>query len=414
MEPSRRIKTMMPAPDRRVVGGVDTHADVHVAAVLDSVTGQRLGIESFSVDTAGYEALSRWLGSFGTLDAVGIESTGAWGAGLTHHLTAAGVQVVEVDRPDRSARRLEGKSDPLDAEAAARAVLSGRATGIPKSGDGPAEAVRALEIVCNGAVRDRTRAMNQFKALLVTAPAELRERMAAVTFRRQLELARRFHNDSDDLVTRHLRLALKQLSRKIAFLDDQIDELETQMSALVGEAAPALAGVFGVGPRVAAQLLATIGDNPDRLRSEAAFAKLCAACPIPASSGKTQRHRLNRGGDRRANNALYTIVLVRMRYHAPTRAYVERRTAEGKTRAEIIRCLKRFVAREIYNVTTNPPVIPTGHEIRQRRLQADITLTALANALDIAPTRLSRVERCLDFSNDLAERANQWITVNAD
>ncbi len=187
------------------------------------------------------------------------------------------------------------------------------------------------------------------------------------------------------------------------------------MNELVGQAAPALAGTFGVGPHVAAQLITTAGDNPDRLHSEAAFAKLCAACPIPASSGKTTRHRLNPGGDRRANNALHTIVLVRMRYHPPTRAYVARRTAEGKTRPEIMRCLKRFVAREIYNVITNPPDdLPTGHETRQRRLQAGVTLTALANALDVAPIRLSTFERGLTYSNDLAYRARDWLTENDD
>ena len=405
---------MMPAQDRSVIGGVDTHADTHVAAALDATTGQRLGVESFPAHAAGYAALLVWLRTFGKINAVGVESTGAWGAGLARHLTAAGVRVIEVDRPDRKARRLDGKSDPIDAEAAARAVLAGRATGTPKSSDGPAEAIRALEIVCNGATRDRTRATNQFKALLVTAPADLREHMAAMTFRRQLEVARRFHNDHDNPVVAQLRFSLKALARKIAFLDDQITEFEERMNSLCGQAAPALAGVFGVGPHVAAKLLATIGDNPDRIRSEAAFAKLCAACPIPASSGKTTRHRLNRGGDRRANNALYTIVLVRMRHHAPTRAYVARRIAEGKTRSEIIRCLKRFVAREIYNIITNPPAIPTGHEIRQRRLQNDTTLIALANALDVAPIRLSRVERGLDFNNDLATRAADWLTQNAD
>ncbi len=404
---------MMTVDARRVTGGVDTHADVHVAAVLDSATGRRLGVESFPADIAGYEALHRWFESFGVVDVVGVESTGAWGAGLARHLAAGEVTVIEVDRPDRKARRLDGKSDPVDAEAAARAVLSGRATGTPKSGDGPAEAVRALEIVCHGSIQDRTRAINQFKALLVTAPADLREQLSAKPFRRQLELARRFRNDYDDPVESHLRFSLKQLARKIGFLNDTIDEFETRMNKLIGQTAPALAGTFGVGPHVAAQLLATAGDNPDRLKSEAAFAKLCGACPIPASSGKTQRHRLNRGGDRRANRALYTIVLVRMRYDPRTRAYVQRRTAQGKSRPEIMRCLKRFIAREIYHIITNPPHdLPTGAELRHRRLQADITLTALACTLDIAPTRLSRLERGLDYNNDLTYRANHWLNKN--
>ncbi len=404
---------MMTAQDRHVTGGVDTHADVHVAAVFDSVTARSLAVAEFPADTAGYVLLHGWLASFGVLDAVGVESTGAWGAGLARSLRAAGVAVIEVDRPDRKARRFEGKSDPIDAEAAARAVISGRASGVPKTADGPTEAIRAIEIVCHGATRDRTRAINQFKALVVTAPADLRERLNRDPFRRQLELARRFRNDYDSLVETQLRFALKALAAKIGFLEDQIAELETRMNELVGQAAPALAGTFGVGPHVAAQLLTTVGDNPDRLKSEAAFAKLCAACPIPASSGKTTRHRLNPGGDRRANNALYTIVLVRMRYHAPTRAYVARRTTEGKTRPEIMRCLKRFVAREIYHVITNPPDdVPSGPEIRRRRLQADVTQAALANALNVAPIQLSRLERGLTHSNNLAYQAQDWLTQN--
>lgn len=402
---------MMTAQGRHVTGGVDTHGEVHVAAVLDSATARRLGVREFPADSAGYVALHAWMAGFGTVDAVGVESTGAWGAGLARSLRVGGVKVFEVDRPDRKARRFDGKSDPIDAEAAARAVISGRAAGVPKTADGPAEAVRAIEIVCHGAIRDRTRSINQFKALIVTAPADLRERLELEPFRRQLELARRFRNDYDDLVETQLRFALKTLAAKIAFLDEQITELETRMNTLIGQAAPALAGTFGVGPHVAAQLLTTAGDNPERLSSEAAFAKLCAACPIPASSGKTTRHRLNPGGDRRANNALYTIVLVRMRHDPRTRAYVARRTAEGKSPAEIMRCLKRFVAREIYHVITNPPNdLPTGPEIRQQRLKANITLTTLANALGVAPTRVSTLERGLTYNNDLAYRARDWLT----
>lgn len=397
---------MMTSQTRRVTGGVDTHGEIHVAAVLDTMTTELLAVESFPADSAGYARLHDWMRSFGLIDGVGVESTGAWGAGLARHLRGVDVGVIEVDRPDRKTRRFQGKSDPIDAEAAARAVISGRAAGIPKSADGPAEAIRALEIVCHGATRDRTRAINQFKALVVTAPADLRERLNTESFRRQLELARRFRNDYDDVVETQLRFALKTLAAKIAFLDEQIADLETRMNELVGQAAPALAGTFGVGPHVAAQLLTTVGDNPHRLGSEAAFAKLCAACPIPASSGKTTRHRLNPGGDRRANNALHTIVLVRMRHHAPTRAYVARRTAEGKTRREIMRCLKRFVAREVYQAIVNPPDdLPTGHEIRHHRLQAGITLTALADTLDLNPTHLSTFERGLTHNNELAYRA---------
>ena len=405
---------MMTLPCVRVTGGVDTHAEVHVAAALDSATGQQLGIESFPATGEGYAQLSGWLASLGPIDAVGVEGTGTWGAGLARHLTAAQITVVEVDRPDRKTRRFEGKSDPIDAVAAARSVLSGRARAVPKSNDGLVGAVRALEVVHHGAVKDRTRAINQFKALLVTAPAPFRERMSAMPWRRQLDTARRFRAHTDDPVEDSLRFSLKQLARKIGFLNDQISELDTRLNELTGQAAPALAGAFGVGPHVAAQLLATVGDNPERIGNEAAFAKLCAACPIPASSGKSHRHRLNRGGDRRANNALHTIVLVRMRYDPRTRDYVTRRTAEGKTRPEIMRCLKRFVAREIYRLITDPPHdLPSGPDIRARRQHAGITLTALALNLGITPTQLSRLERQLEFNNTLARQADQQLTNQA-
>ena len=319
-----------------VIGGVDTHADVHVAAALDARTGRLLDTESFPATGNGYEELFGWLEEFGPIERVGVESTGSYGAGLTRALTSHYVDVIEVDRPDRKARRFEGKSDPVDAVAAARAVLSGRASSVPKSRDGAAEALRALEVVYRGTVKDRTRSINQFKSLLISAPQQLRTRFSLLGFTDQLALARRINDRHGDPVEAATRLALKELARHISFLDDQADRLEPQIQQLAAETAPALLGLHGVGAHVAAQLLAAVGDNPERMGSEAAFAKLCGACPVPASSGKTTRHRLNRGGDRRANNALFTIVLVRMRWDPRTRDYVARRTTEGKSRLEII------------------------------------------------------------------------------
>lgn len=400
----------MAGQPRRVTGGVDTHADVHVAAALDSATGRLLGTESFPTTASGYAALLDWLGSFGDVERVGVESTGAWGAGLARHLRAAGVEVIEVDRPDRKARRFEGKSDPTDAEAAARAVLSGRAAGAAKTKDGLVEAIRALEVVYHGAVKDRTRAINQFKALLVTAPEPLRASLRPLAFNAQLARARRL-GAVDDVVEDQTRLALRELAGKIKFLDAQCDRLEGRIGELTAEASPALVGLSGVGPHVAAQLLAAAGDNPHRMTSEAAFAKLCGACPIPASSGKTTRHRLNRGGDRRANNALFTIVLVRMRHDPATRAYVARRRAEGKTGKEIIRCLKRFVAREVYQAITNPPDdLPTGAELRALRHHHQLSLTSVATALGTTPIRLSTLERSLVHDTRLARRCRTWLT----
>ena len=405
---------MMTSPDRRVTGGVDTHGDVHVAAALDSVTGRHLDTTSFPTTTAGYVGLLEWLRGLGELDAVGIESTGSYGAGLMRHLVAEGVEVIEVDRPDRKARRFEGKSDPVDAQAAARAVLSGRASSTPKSRDGLVEAIRALEVVHHGAVKDRTRAINQFKALLVSAPETVRDGLRGLSFTEQLARARRWSDGHGNDVERETRWSLKELARRIGFQDDQTARLEARIGALAAQASPALMGLSGVGPHVAAQLLAAAGDNPQRMRSEAAFAKLCGACPIPASSGKTNRHRLNRGGDRRANNALFTIVLVRMRHDPATRAYVARRTAEGKSRKEIMRCLKRFVAREVFQALTNPPKdLPTGHELRQRRLAAGHSLTTVSNAIGTSPIRLSTIERCLAHDTSLARRARAWLLENA-
>ncbi len=406
---------MMTPPDRHVTGGVDTHGDVHVAAALDSATGRHLGTASFPTTTDGYVALAEWLRGLGHLDWVGVESTGSYGAGLMRFLRAEGVEVIEVDRPDRKARRFEGKSDPADAQAAARAVLSGRARSTPKSRDGIVEAIRALEVVHHSAVKDRTRAINQFKALLVSAPESVRDGLHGLRFTEQLARARRWSDGHGNDVERETRWSLKELARRIGFQDDQTARLEARIGALAAQASPALMGLSGVGPHVAAQLLAAAGDNPQRMRSEAAFAKLCGACPIPASSGKTNRHRLNRGGDRRANNALFTIVLVRMRHDPATRAYVARRTAEGKTPKEIMRCLKRFVAREVYQAITSPPEdLPTGGELRQLRLGLSLSLTAVCNAVGTTPTRLSGIERGQVHDTRLARRARTWLLERTD
>ncbi|UQA91203.1 IS110 family RNA-guided transposase [Streptomyces halobius] len=308
----------MSAPGIAVIGGVDTHTDIHQAAVIDSV-GRHLDTKSFETTSAGYEQLLAWLRAQGEVIAVGMEGTGAYGAELARFLTARGIAVVEVDRPDRRARRAQGKSDPIDAYAAATAVLSGRASGTPKSRNGIVEAIRALRVVRKSAVKARTQTINQIRpAGDLTDPA-----FAAKT-------------------------ALRRLARRYQALQQEIKEADADLAPLVTRAAPSLVALPGVGIETAGQLLITAGDNPDRLRSETSFAHLCAAAPIPASSGRTNRHRINRGGDRHANSALYTIVLVRMQYDPRTRDYVARRTAEGMSTKDVMRCLKRFVAREVY------------------------------------------------------------------
>jgi transposase len=332
-----------------ITGGVDTHADMHVAAALDP-RGALLGTRAFPAAPAGYAGLLAWLAGFGQVAVVGVEGTGSYGAGLARHLAAAGVKVVEVDHPDRRDRYRHGKSDPLDAVSAARAAQSGRAAGIPKGRDGQVEAIRALGVAKRSARDQRTQAITQARALLVTGPDEgLRARLAVTSpHAPATALAALRPRPGSDIPGYAAKVALHELGRRIRFLDAQLTRLDELIASLATARAPGLLALHGVGPDTAAALLTAAGDNPGRLRSEAAWAHLCGAAPVPASSGKTTRHRLNRGGNRQANHALWRIVIVRMSSDPATRAYVERRTAQGLTKPEIIRCLKRYVARQVY------------------------------------------------------------------
>jgi transposase len=335
---------------RALCGGVDTHLEVHVAAAVDS-NGGLLGVESFAVSEAGYAELLDWLVAWGEVVRVGVEGTGSYGTGLARFLRAAGVDVVEVDRPDRQARHRHGKSDPVDAVAAARAALSGAAAGKAKHRDGPVEAMRVLVVARRSARRQRTTTLNQMRQLCFCAPEPIRARFATLTVFQLVNQAaalRPRRSDDGDTVACLTLLTLRSLARRVQHLEAELDWIAGELEPLVAGFAPELLEVFGVGVDTAATLLVAAGDNPDRLRSEAAWAHLCGAAPIPASSGKIVRHRLNRGGDRQANSALHRVVLVRMSHHAATRAYVERRRVEGRTSFEIMRCLKRYVAREVY------------------------------------------------------------------
>lgn len=335
-------------PARVVIGGVDTHLDVHVAAALDPVGGV-LGVESFVANSRGYAALLEWLSGFGTITKVGVEGTGAYGAGLGRFLRRAGLEVIEVDRPNRQMRRTTGKSDPADAVEAARAVLSGRATGAPKSRDGNVEAIRALLVAKRSAREGRLRAVHQMRQLSYTAPDQLRDRLKGMSTTQFVEEAAslRVRADSEPVVAA-TKMALATLGRRVHALEDEAALLDERLNELVVATAPSLLGVFGVGIDTAAVLLVAAGDNPERLRSEAAWAHLCGVAPIEASSGKVTRHRLNRGGDRNANQALWRIVMTRVSWDPRTKAYMERRTKEGRSKREVIRVLKRYVAREVF------------------------------------------------------------------
>jgi transposase len=330
-----------------VVVGVDTHADIHVAVALSSL-GARLGSRIVATTPAGFGELVDWVGGFGPVRCFGVEGTGSYGAALARHLGAAGHAVVEVDRPDRRTRRLKGKSDPVDAEAAARAVLAGTASGCPKAGDGRVEMIRSLRVARRSALKARTQATNQLLALVLTSPQGLRASLRSMSLLPLVKVAARFRPGPLLDPAAATKLALRHLARRHACLSAEIAELDRALGQVVSEAAPGLLALPGVGTDVAGALLVAAGDNPERLSSEAAFARLCGVAPLPASSGKTNRHRLNRGGDRIANNALWRIALVRMSSDPRTRNYVERRTKEGLSKKEIIRCLKRYVAREAY------------------------------------------------------------------
>jgi transposase len=278
-----------------------------------------------------------------------VECTGSFGAALTRYLLAAGVEVLEVNQPDKATRRRRGKTDAIDADSAARAVLSGRADATAKTGDGPVEMARMFRLAKASAVKARTQAINQLRSVLVTTDPELRESLAGLgpqtLFRRCAELV--VSTAAIDVTTAAVR-TLRVLGGRILRLSEEIGELEQLLSTVIRSHTPRLLDRIGIGPDSAAALLITAGDNPGRMSGEASFAALCGVSPVEKSSGKTERRRLNFGGDRQANAALYRIVLTRLRWDPATRAYLDRRIREGKTRREAIRCLKRYVAREVY------------------------------------------------------------------
>ncbi|WP_395309165.1 IS110 family transposase [Mycobacterium sp. AMU20-3851] len=336
---------------RHVVIGVDTHKATHHVAVVDAGTAKLLGDHEFPATAAGYRKLLAWVLTLGQLVKAGIEGTGSYGAGLNRYLTAHGVVTVEVSRPNRQDRRARGKSDPIDAINAARAVVAETATGTPKDRDGFVETVRMIRATRRSAVKARKAALHQIHGLLWCAPEDLRSKLSqydrAALVARCARLRLSSAAPADDAAAAARRM-LRRLARRVQFLDEEIAEANVELQAILQQMTPHLLAVTGVGTEAAGQILTTAGENIDRLKSEASLARICGVAPIPASSGATTRHRLHRGGDRDANSAIHLIVINRLRWHEPTKAYVARRTAEGKTKKDIIRCLKRAVVRELY------------------------------------------------------------------
>jgi transposase len=331
-----------------VTGGVDTHLDLNVAAVLDGIGGL-LGVESFPTSPAGNRALLGWLKSFGPLAKVGVEGTGSYGAPLARFLRRSGVGVLEVDRPNRQERRRRGKTDVVDAIEAARAAQGQRQLGAAKTRDGNIEAVRALVVAKRSAKSTKIKTLNQIRHLGFTAPEEIRRSLAGLTAKMVARQAASMRpRAGSDPVVYATKTALRALGRRVLALDAETAVIDRLLRQLIQEGHEDLLSLYGVGIDSAAALLVTAGDNPDRLRSEPSWARLCGVAPIPASSGKVVRLRLNPGGDRQANAALWHIVVTRMSSEARTRAYVERRSKEGLSKKEIIRVLKRYVAREVY------------------------------------------------------------------
>ncbi|MGC3875367.1 IS110 family transposase [Salinicola sp. LHM] len=347
-----------------IVGGVDTHKDLHVAAVVDA-HDRVLGSAGFPTTRHGYKTMLTWMRSFGEISRVGVECTGTYGAGLLRYFQHTDITILEVTTPDKSVRRKRGKNDTLDAENAAHAAYAGIRTVTPKTRDGMVEALRVLKVCRKTAVEARRVALQMIQTQVISAPEELRDLLRKMT---RMQLIRTLAAWRPDLsgyrdITMAYRIALKSLARRYLELHDEIADLDIMIKAIVDELAPELVSRTAVGYESAGQLLITAGDNPDRLGSEASFAALCGVSPIPASSGKMQRHRLNRGGDRAANSALHIIAIGRLRLDAITQAYVSRRMAEGHSKLEAIRCLKRYIARELYYVLRN-----RHREIRQAQI----------------------------------------------
>lgn len=392
-----------------VIAGVDTHADTDHAALI-TTTGQHLADREFPTTPDGYARMAGFLASHGRLLRTGVDGTSSYGAGITRVLQATGIEVVEVIRPTRTQRR-RGKSDPIDAYAAAAATLTGEYLPIPKQAGGDMDAIRALMTARRSAVKARGDAIRQITSLLVTAPIEVRQRFRRLSdtiLIRTLAMTQPGPAITD--TTSAVLTALRTLTRRHQQLTSEIGDLEANLGTLVTRTNPALRAAHGVGPVVAAHLLATAGDSPERITNQAAFAALTGTSPTPAPSGRTDKWRLNRGGDRQANSALHQIALVRLSSDPPTRAYAAKKRTEATTTKETLRCLKRAIAREMYSHLTRPQPVPTIDDLRPLRQSRNVSLETAAAHVNRWATDLSRLERGLRRDDQFTKQYRDWLT----
>ena len=396
----------------KVVAGVDTHVDTHWLCVLDE-SGRVALSEEFPATAEGYAALADAIGDPAGCAAVGIEGTCSYGAGLAEELARRGFRVLEVlnKKKERRRRRGEGKDDAMDAERAARDVLAADGTSVPKLRGGWVDDLRSLLVARDRCVSARVEAHAAALSLARCAPDAERRRWEGMSQQAMMTAMAGIEGEGATALGRSM-LALARAWRACS---DEAEALEAELRRVLERSCPSLLAVYCCGPVSAAQLAVAAGENPSRLRSEASFAMLCGAAPIPASSGKTSgRMRLNRGGDRRANSALHTIVVRRMRYDPETRAYVERRRSGARPlgRAEIMRCLKRYVAREVYRALMHPRNVGEmvdRSSLRQARLSAGLTQAQAAKALGVSPASVSGVETGRNQCRRLAERYSRWV-----
>lgn len=394
--------------------GVDTHKDTHALCVIDGV-GRVVRTGTYAADSAGYDEIAAAIGDPDDCIVVGIEGTGSYGAGLSRRLVELGFNVVEVVRPKRDKRMVgTDKNDPADAERAAREALSGKCKARPKGGDGWVEAIRYRMAAREAAVRASTSAANTVHALMITAPAPIREKFSGLNTPNLMRALSRKRKSRSD-IEQSLWDSLRALALSWVAANKSAEEQKDAIKDLITANAPALISMYCCGPISAAQLLVAVGDNPERMDSESSFASLCGASPIEASSGKVKRHRLNRGGNRQANRALHTIARLRMKKDGRTRNYVDKRTKGGKSRREIERCLVRYIAREAYRALTHPLEVSRyaqcdfAEALRSKRVSAGLTQAAAAAALGVASARISEIERAVIIDEEMLVRYRDWL-----